>query len=296
MRRIADKSHSGHVEATEAGTSQKAALRRVMLGAILVTFGGGLVKAANLNYQSLREDSSIATAAGLGFIAFAMVAAGLVLSLKGLKEVKATARSASAAPSAAPAPIVASATGRGPNLVLMVVAVLVIFIGSGVMRFANENYERLRADGGTELTLAFGIAAFATIIYGVVLFWRSFRRRPAQLSHRSEPLPPPAKSRLGPVLFGLALGIAACFSMFMASAARLVNPATDNLVSGLALLAALALTVLALLIGIIGLFLRGSALRRVPLYYLAGAILTYAAFRFFYIDLRNWPWFTALMQ
>ena len=178
----------------------------------------------------------------------------------------------------------------------MIVAVFVILFGSGLMRFANENHERLLADGGAELTSAFWIAVYTTMIYGSVLFWRSLRRRPVQVARLSEPLPVSGKSRLGPVLFGLALGVTACFSMFMASAARLLNPALDNLVTGLALLAALALTLLALVIGIFGLFRRGSALRRVPLYYVAGAILTYAVFRLFSIDLRNWSWFTDLMQ
>jgi hypothetical protein len=178
----------------------------------------------------------------------------------------------------------------------MVVAVLVILSGGGLIRFANENYERLRADGGVGLSLAVGLGAIAIFILGIVLFWRSLRKRPAQEVHVAGPLAPPGKSRLGPVLFGLALGIAACFSLFLAGAARLVNPTTDNQVSGLALLAVLALTLSALLIGIVGLFRRGSALRRVPLYYLAGAILTYAAFRLFYIDLRDWSLFTALMQ
>jgi hypothetical protein len=299
LRRIAANAPSGGGGIADPAPPQKVPLRRVITGVILVNLGAFLIKAANLSYESLRDSSGLAAAIGFGLFALATVILGLVLTLSGLKQVKAHARRSPPSHSGsvtAPAPIAASATSRGPNLVLMIVAVLVIFLGSGLMRFANENYERLRADGGTELTLAFGIAAFATISYGVVLFWRSLRKRPAQLSHLSEPLPPSGKSRLGPVLFGLALGIAACFSMFMASAARLVNPATDNIVSGLTLLAALTLTLLALLIGMVGLFRRGSALRRVPLYYVAGAILTYAAFRLFYIDLRNSPWFTGLMQ
>lgn len=189
-----------------------------------------------------------------------------------------------------------SEPARGPNLVLMVVAVLVILSGSGVIRFANENYEKLRADGGVGLSLAVGLGGIAIFILGIVLFWRSLRKRPAQEVYLAEPLAPSGKSRVGPVLFGLALGVTAFFSLVMAGTARLVNPATDNVVSGLALLAALALTLLAFLIGIIGLFRRGSTLRRVPLYYIAGAILTFAAFRLFHIDLRSWPLFMALMQ
>jgi hypothetical protein len=185
---------------------------------------------------------------------------------------------------------------RGPNLFLMVVAVFVILLGSGLIRFANENYEKLRADGGVGLSLAVGLGAFATILFGLVLFWRSLRKRPSPASQLSEPPLVSGKARLGRLLFGLVLGVIACFSLFMTSAARLLNPATDNTVSAIAFLAAVSLTLLAFVIGIIGLFRRGSALRRVPLYYLAGAILTYAAFRLFYIDLRNWPWVASLVQ
>jgi hypothetical protein len=197
-----------------------------------------------------------------------------------------------------PAPRTAGAasTPRGPNLVLMVVSVLVILSGSGLMRFANENYDKLRADGGVGLAIGIGLGAFALLIVGIVLFWRSLRKGPALASNVADPLPSSGRSRLWAVLFGLFLGGAASFSMFLAAAARLANSDPGNVVSGLALLSALAVTVLALLIGAVGLFRRGSVLRRAPLYYVAGAILTYAAFRLFYIDLRNWSWFMALMQ
>lgn len=271
----------------------------MITGVILVNLGGFLIGAANLSYEDLRDSSGPAAAIGFGLFALATMILGLVLTGSGLKQLKAHARRSPPSHSGsviAPAPLVTSETGRGPNIVLMIFAVFVILLGGGLIRFANENYEKLRADGGVGLSLGVGLGAIAIFILGTVLFWRSLRKRPAQELYVAEPLAPTGKSRLGPVLFGLTLGVTAFFSLFMAAAARLVNPATDNLVSGLALLAALALTLLALLIGIFGLFRRGSALRRVPLYYVAGAILTYAVFRLFSIDLRNSSWFMALMQ
>jgi hypothetical protein len=299
LRRIAANAPSGGAGIADPAPPQKPPLRRLITGNILVALGGFLIRAANLSYEDLRDSIGLAAAIGFGLFALATVILGLVLTVSGLMQLKAHARSSQPTHSGsatAPAPLVASAKGRGPNLVLMIFAVFVILLGGGLIRFTNENYERLRADGGTELTLAFGMAAFATILFGVVLFWQSLRKRPAAVTHQSEPIPASGKARLGPLLFGLALGAAACFSMFMTSAARLLNPATDNVVSAFAFLAAVSLTLLALLIGIAGLFRRGSTLRRVPLYYLAGAILTYAAFRLFYIDLRNWPWFASLVQ
>jgi hypothetical protein len=299
LRRISAKAPSGGAVIADPAPPQKPPLRRLITGVILVNLGGFLIGAANLSYEDLRDSSGPAAAIGFGLFAFATVILGLVLTVSGLKQVKAHARSSPPSYSGsatAPAPLVASATGRGPNIVLMIFAVFAILLGGGLIRFTNENYERLRADGGTQLTLAFGIAAVATILLGIVWFWRSLQNRPAPMPRLSEPAPVSRAAGRGPLLFGLALGVIACFSIFMTSAARLLNPATDNIVSAFAFLAAVSLTLLAFLIGIIGLFRRGSTLRRVPLYYLAGAILTYAAFRLFYIDLRTWPWFVSLVQ
>jgi hypothetical protein len=299
LRRIAANAPSGAGGIADPAQPGKPPQRRLIIGVVLVNVGGFLIQAANLNYDSLRDSSGLAAAIGLGLFAVATLILGLVLSLSGLRQVKAHARRSPPSPSSsvtAPAPIAGPATGRGPNLVLMFFAVCLILLGSGLVRFTNENYERLRADGGTQLTFAFGIAAVATILLGIVWFWRSLQKRPATVPQRSEPVPPSGATRRGPLLFGLAVGVATCFLMFMTSAARLLNPATDNVVSALTLLSAIALTLLVLLVGIIGLFRRGSTLRRVPLYYLAGAILTYAAFRLFYIDLRTWPWFVSLVQ
>lgn len=185
---------------------------------------------------------------------------------------------------------------RGPNFVLMVVAVLVIFVGAGLVRFANENYETLRADGGVGLAISVGLASIAMVIFGIVLFWRSIRTRREPPPQMARPYQASAASRSRSSLFGFALGILACVAMFMAAAARLVNPDTNNVFSGLALLTALAFTLLIVLIGIVGLFLRGRSLHRVPLYFVAGAILTYGVFWVFYIDLTKWPGFVALVQ
>lgn len=299
LRRIAANAPSGGGGIADPAPPQKVPLRRLITGVILVNLGAFVIKAANLSYESLRDSSGFTAALGFGLFAFATVIGGLVLTVSGLMQLKAHARRSPPSHSGsaiAPAPLVTSETGRGPNIVLMIFAVFVILLGGGLIRFTNENYERLRADGGTELTLAFGIAAFATILLGIVWFWRSLQKRPAPMPRLSEPAPVSQTAGRGPLVFGLALGVIACFSMFMTSAARLLNPAMDNIVSAFAFLAAVSLTLLAFLIGIIGLFRRGSALRRVPLYYLAGAILTYAAFRLFYIDLRTWPWFVSLVH
>ena len=97
-------------------------------------------------------------------------------------------------------------------------------------------------------------------------------------------------------LIGFCLGVIACVSLIMAGAARIVNPDTGNVFSGLALLTVLVVTALAMLIGLVSLFFRGRSLHRVPLYFLAGGILTYAAFRLLRINLLDSPGFVALVQ
>jgi hypothetical protein len=189
-----------------------------------------------------------------------------------------------------------AANGGGPSLSKMVVAVIVIFAGAGLARFANENYEGLKADGGVGLALGIGLGAVATLIVGMVLFWRSVRNRTAQASLPARPQRASGAAQRRSSLFGVTLGIVACLSLFMAGAARIVNPDTGNVFSGLALLAVLVSTLLALLIGFVGLFLRGRSLHSVPLYFLAGGILTFAAFRLLRINLLEWPGFVAFVQ
>ena len=261
-----------------------------MVVAVLVVFiGAGLARFANENYEALKADGGVGLGIGVGLASIAMVILGIVLFWRSI-------RTRQEPPPQMARDHAASTGTRGPNLVLLVVAVLIIFFGAGLVRFANENYETLRADGGVGLAIGVGLASIATVIVGVVLFWRSIRTRREPPPQMARPYQASATARSWSSLFGFALGIVACVAMFMAAAARLVNPDTNNVFSGLALLTALAFTLLTVLIGIVGLFMRGRSLHRVPLYFVAGAILTFGVFRVFYIDLTKWPGFVALVQ
>lgn len=185
---------------------------------------------------------------------------------------------------------------RKMNLGLFMAGCIVMNIGTYTIIHANKNYETIRDASGIGTAVAIALAGLATTIVGIILAVRALPKKGSIVQPAAVRQPASGFARAVTSLIGFALGIGACVSMFMASAARIVNPDPRNLFSGGALLTVLALTCLAMLIGIFGLFLRGRSLHRVPLYYLAGVILTFAAFRLLYIDLRTWPGFVALVQ
>jgi FtsH-binding integral membrane protein len=184
---------------------------------------------------------------------------------------------------------------RKMNLGLFIAGCVVTNIGTYTIIQTNKNYETIRDASGIGTAVAIAVAGLAVTIVGITLAVRALPKKGGAVQLAEVRQPASGFARAVASLMGLALGIIACVSMFMAAAARLLNPDPRNLFSGMALLTALLVTCLALLIGVIALFLRGRALHRVPLYYLAGAILTYAAFRLLYIDLTKWPAFVSLV-
>jgi TRAP-type C4-dicarboxylate transport system permease small subunit len=185
---------------------------------------------------------------------------------------------------------------RKMNLGLFIAACIVMNIGTYTIIHTNKNSEAIRDASGIGTAVAIALAGLAATIVGIILAVRALPKKGSVVQPAAVRQPASGFARAVTSLIGLALGIGACLSLFMAGAARIVNPDTGNVFSGLALLTVLVLTFLAMLIGFVGLFLRGRSLLRVPLYYLAGVSLTYATFRLFRINLLDWPGFVALVQ
>jgi hypothetical protein len=185
---------------------------------------------------------------------------------------------------------------RAPNLALMVVFVLVIWIGAGLVRFANENYDKLKADGGVGLSVGIGIGAIAIVIWGIVLFVRSIRPRPAASIDQTS-LPDDmrtTKNRLA--ILGVVLGIASAIFMFMASAALRVETASARSFGEHMLLAAVLLMAVATMIALVTRITPGFGFFRVVLSYLTGFILVLGIVRVVQFDLLSWPSFMALLE
>ncbi len=84
--------------------------------------------------------------------------------------------------------------------------------------------------------------------------------------------------------------------MFLAAAARLVETEKAQLFASGGLVIGFLLMIVSALFGMVGLFLRGYALGRVPVYFLIGAGLTFAAVRVFGINMLEWQHFMVQLQ
>jgi purine-cytosine permease-like protein len=135
----------------------------------------------------------------------------------------------------------------------------------------------------------------------MVYLFKAVRRAdaaPAAQAPRT-PIRTSAGARASFSLLGLGLGALACFFMFVGNAAFQLSVAgqisveTSRAMATGCSIAAGLLAALALLIGFIGLFIRGLPMKRVPVLYLLGAILLFATFQTFNIHPVNWPTFMA---
>lgn len=185
---------------------------------------------------------------------------------------------------------------RKMNLGLFIVGCIVMNVGTSTVMHVNKNYVSIRDSSGLGIVVGIVLAGLAVTIVGIILAVRALPKKGSVVQPTAVRQPASGSARAVTSLIGFAFGTVACLSLFMADAARIVNPDTANVFSGFALMSVLVLTLLAILIGITGLFLRGRSLHRVPLYFLAGATLTFAAFRLLRINLLDWPAFIAIVQ
>jgi hypothetical protein len=103
-------------------------------------------------------------------------------------------------------------------------------------------------------------------------------------------------SRLVTSLLGAAMGVGTSACLFMAAAARFIETDQAQAFFGSAALVALLLAVVALTIGLVGLFVRGFSLGRVPFYFLVGAFFTWVAGYYLRLNLLGWPSFVNMLQ
>jgi hypothetical protein len=188
------------------------------------------------------------------------------------------------------------AGGRRLNLPMMIAGVVAIYFGGIWARFANESYDQLRADGGMGLALFVGIGALGTVLFGVVLFLRSFLSRPASLIDQATQYQKARTTRSVLSLIGLSSGVATAVSMlFMFTAQRFDTEAAQSVVGTSSLVAILLLS-LTTMIALVTRFTPGYGFFRVILSFVAGWVLTLGIIRVLRVDLSSWPWFTALVQ
>lgn len=188
-------------------------------------------------------------------------------------------------------------------------ACLAFAIGLQLIKVANTNYELIRDQYGVPAAAGLGLGSIAIVILGVVLMIGAFRSPRSASAYQSTGAYPnsgtgpkvqtSAGARLFFSLFGMALGGLACFFMYVGNAGRQlgvtgrVDTETANAMATGSAVAAFLLVVVALLIGFIGLFVRGLPMRRVPVFFLLGAMVLYTSFQTLRIHPANWPTFMA---
>lgn len=195
---------------------------------------------------------------------------------------------------------------KKPNFSQLAVGGAIMLVGNRAVKHVNENYELIRDSSGVGMAVGLAFAAIAVFLVGIFLIIRAFlkgRAEPARSTvlHHSDNVVRPQRessSRAKSIcsLLGFCFGAIATFYMFMSAAARLIETENAELFSNGGLLIAALLVIVSSLIGMVGLFLRGYAMGRVPVYFVIGAGLTFAAVRLFGINMLEWQQFTVQLQ
>jgi hypothetical protein len=193
-----------------------------------------------------------------------------------------------------------------PNYRLIGAGGAIMALGIQAVKFTNENYQSIKASSGAYAGLGLGLAGIVVFLVGIVVIVRGCSkmlaaRTPAsdlQYSASSaQAVRKPSKiARVFFSLLGLAFGTIACLYLFMAGAARFIETERAPAFVNGSVIIAIFLCLVSLLFGLVGLFLRGYALGRVPFYFLIGNMLTYVAVRAFKINMLEWKQLTDFLQ
>lgn len=175
-----------------------------------------------------------------------------------------------------------------------------VFMGLGIqaVKYANQNYDTIRASSGPAVAIAAGLCATALVVTGVALMLRAMIRQQRAsalaaaagcVAPQTHPVQKPRK--VGQAFFsflGLTFGIVASFHISLATAARAIG--TEKAVTTMngSVLAAYGLALLSLAFGFAGIYLRRHSLMRVPAFFIIGGAVTYAAFHLLEVDIRDW--------
>ena len=171
------------------------------------------------------------------------------------------------------------------------------------IKYTHKNYDAIRDSGGVATAVGLGLAGIVLMVLGIYVIVRGCANRVAAsdtspyATNAGQPMRQPSNwARVLFSLLGFAFGAIASFYMFVAAAARFVGTAKALHYSHGAQITVLTFTIVALLFGLCGIFLRGFALGRVPVYFVFGAVLTFAAVRLLRVNILDWPQFWPHVQ
>ncbi|WP_371225925.1 hypothetical protein [Roseovarius sp. 2305UL8-3] len=176
--------------------------------------------------------------------------------------------------------------------------------GLQTLRQANQHYDALRDSELPGVLIGLGLGGSVMFLFGIIMMARAMYRLLVASSDgfqdEIEEAQPARQTsgwlRLLFSLLGFVIGAIACFYMFMVSAARYIDTETSQLFQQGGVFIVFCLIALSLLFGLVGVFLRGFALGRVPVYFLFGGMLTYAAVRILGFNMLEWQDFVVRLQ
>lgn len=191
---------------------------------------------------------------------------------------------------------------RRLNHGLLFAGALIMTIGIHGLTSVNRNYEAVRDTIGIVASAGLGLASFAAVLIGgFVLFRAAYTgQTSAEVAAFAQPAraarQPSTGTRVFFSLLGFAFGSIAVFYMFAAAVAHRFDTEAARVFTGGGVLMALFLVVVSLAFGFLGLFLRGYALGRVPVYFFVGGAVSIIAVRVLGINFLDWPEFVARLQ
>ncbi|WP_166418862.1 hypothetical protein [Cochlodiniinecator piscidefendens] len=189
-----------------------------------------------------------------------------------------------------------------PNIRHFVVGAAIMMIGRQVLKYANVNYETLRDGSGIEKAAGLGFAGTAIFVIGIIVMICSIfnkRTTPAKAAasqYSANVRLASAGTRVFFSLLGFIFGTISCLCMFTSAASRFVETEAAQHIEMVNLRIAFFLVFVSLLFGIVGFFLRGYALGRVPVYFLFGGVLTFATVRVTSVNMLEWQQFFGVLQ
>lgn len=191
---------------------------------------------------------------------------------------------------------------KRPGMGRLILGASLLAGGMQAVKYANVNYDVIKNSGGVGMAAFFGLGGMLSLLIGGYLLVTGSlgKKASAQQTYAMEDVASgreaSTRARVICSLLGFFLGFAAFGYVLLAAAATTIDTEmADNFTNG-GLVLAILFAVLSLLIGLIGLFVRGFALGRVPVYFVFGVILTFVSVKLFRVNPLEWAQFVDLLQ
>lgn len=273
------------VQGAPKASKQKPHRGMIALAALCLSLGVFALRKTREHYDALKEADKPEVILGLGMGGAIMLLISVVVMLSAVSKSQPTQDT------------VVKERRNGPKLAKLALGALCMLLSFFALRAANSSYDALKATDRADMIAGLGFGGAITLLLGTVLMLKAFSKRKktqhTAVEERRE------ASTLAQLIFtfcGLAMGAIACLYMFAASAARHIDTQTAQQVYHGGQMIVLILLCLSLLFGFVGMFLRGYALGRVPVYFVVGAVVTYFASGFAGLNLLEWQPFVAAIQ